>query len=197
MSLCVDCKAAGIDAVATRKIGKLYYCSSHARKYFPMGAALPPEDPQIAQRADIEKWVDESAEKEETAMPLTKGLDWDAIARDYQGGMSADKCAQKYGCHHTTVRSQLKKRGVYKPGAARRRQPLRASHALARPTAAPEPAIEKAGSAAPLALETGETLALPSNGQARCRVAMFEVEGDATAVQHAVDAIKAALEARG
>lgn len=97
MSLCVDCKAAGIDAVAIRKIGKLHYCSSHARKYFPMGAALPPENPHIEQ---IE---------EET---MSKRLDPQAILADHKAGMSDVEIAKKYGCHFTSVSKTLLRLGV-------------------------------------------------------------------------------------
>lgn len=176
---CVDCKAAGIEAAATRVANGKGYCSSHARKYFPVGAQMPPANQQILEMTHIH-------EEEKQNMPAIKNLDWDAITADYQGGMSADQCAAKYGCHHTTVRNQLAKRGIYKPGTARRKAAH--THQAIVPVAPKVAAIER---------PTGETpVPLAANSRTRCRVAMFEVEGDATSVQHAVDAIKAALESR-
>jgi len=189
MSLCVDCKAAGIEAAGTRRVNGRDYCSSHARKYFPMGATLPPLNPQIAQ---IEKWVDESAQKE-GGMPLIKGLNKQQIVEDYKSGMSYSEVARKHGCNSNTVFYHVKKAGL--AGNVRPRAPRAAA-----PAAAPEPqAIVKSEAAPPAPIEAraAESPAPQAKGQARCRVAMFEVEGDATAVLSAVEAVKAALLNRG
>lgn len=123
-------------------------------------------------------------------MSEVKHLDWDAIARDYQAGISADQCAAKYGCHHTTVRVQLGKRGIYKPGRPRQRRDRGEqadSHALMPAGAKPLKVFH---------VDEPQASAPTPNGHARCRVAMFEVEGSETAVRDAVNAIKAALENR-
>ncbi|HLI02761.1 MAG TPA: hypothetical protein VFC10_07325 [Terriglobia bacterium] len=166
---CIDCSAAGIDAPATRIVDGKGYCSSHARKYFPPGATLPPE-------------LSESVTREGTSM-RTK-IDVDGIVADYKAGTPVMDLAEKYGCHHTYVRGVLKKHGIYGTMPAQRRGRVPrdiAPRKDAAVTAVPAGSVE---------------ISEQQRGQARCRVAMFEVEGDATSVQHAVDAIKAALESR-
>ncbi len=177
---CVDCKAAGVTAAATRIQNGKGYCSSHARKYFKDGFQLPPDD-EIAQ----------IAHQEETKMGARKKLDRKQIAADYASGMSADQIAAKHCAHHTTIRVILKKEGVYKPGVWGGPRKPREEHAEIVKASETHTKIDRAES------NTGETpVPQKANGHARCRVAMFEVEGDAAAVLHAVDAIKGALESR-
>lgn len=168
---CVDCKASGVKAVATRILNGKGYCSSHARKYFPPGAQLPPEGAQIL-----------IPEKKEGTMEGQK-FDRAEVAREYQAGTPVQAIADRHGVHHTTIRGALKKMNIYKMGERRLAPKPREEKSIVsapRPIVRPAPADNNA----------------PAQGRARCRVAMFEVEGDATSVQHAVDAIKAALESR-
>jgi len=160
-------------------VGKTPKCGEHAAPAFPSWAALP----QVGEGSAL-------PQRQEDPMPVSKNIDVEALKRDYASGLSTPKIGEKYDISSSTVAYHLNKAGV------EMRQGGPGNRAAISKAAAKTPrqnGIAKAGAA----VAEPEPLPASPNGHARCRVAMFEVEGSPEAVMAAVAAVRAALEHRG
>jgi hypothetical protein len=138
-------------------------------------------------------------EKEETKMGRFPRTDVDLIAykADYEAGMSASDLERKYVLGQGTTSKWAHKAGCIMRGSGYQRDAHRTNGSHPHPKLHRKTAIVKAAPKPAVILSEAKDLALPANGtgngHTRCRVAMFEVEGDQAAVLAAIEAVKTAL----
>lgn len=197
--LCVDCKAAGIEAEATRVKDGKGYCSSHSRKYFPPGAQMPPASSRLEEEAQamkekLEELIAQGKTTAEIAEALGKTKSATYGLLEYYKLKANRKICSVAGCckplqnsNDTGMCAPHSRKSGAEPAARLPRVPAKraaaAAQAVTAIAVAPAASVEMVPPAAPSS----------AAARARCRVAMFEVEGDAAAVQSAVEAVKAAL----
>jgi hypothetical protein len=125
--------------------------------------------------------------KEEITMPARK-IDLEELRRRFSGDKSAIDLAAEMGVRPAVIRHALGTLGLKARACRGRPKSVQ--------TAQPKAAIVKAVHSR--VTQTAQIPEASANGQpkARCRVAMFELEGSEAAVLAAVEAVKAALERR-
>jgi len=134
-------------------------------------------------------------EREETEMGRQprKDVDLAAYKADYEAGLPVKELERKYNIGRGTTSKWAHRAGCLMRGSGFR------SHAHGNGSdpahkAKRKTAIVKAAAQPAVILSEAKDLALPANGtHTRCRVAMFEVEGDQAAVLAAIEAVKTAL----
>jgi len=193
MAECAYCVEAGRPgSVALRVVRGKGVCNAH----------LPDRSFPVVMHAPEVRSRKPEVRIEEGKMPARKiNLDVQGMKRDYLSGMNSSDVGDKYGVHFSTVCMKLKAMGV-EMRKGKGRPPVGEAQREAWRAKRKAKAIVKAGPVIPSGregsgLEARSIAAARDDGngapKARCRLAMFEVEGDAASVQAAVEAVKAAL----
>jgi len=110
--------------------------------------------------------------------------------------MSDREIAKELGCSDVTICHHRKVLGL--PPVGRKGRRPRGDGAAASPAPKPIRAHSIVKAEHPQMAQITQTAEAPANGagRARCRVAMFEIEGTEAAVMRAIDAVQSALAAR-
>jgi len=190
---CYFCKVGGhVGSVATRIITwdgqERGVCNDHLPdKSFPAIVQMPPKSVGA---------IRESAVLKENEMPRKMEIDENELRRLHAQGLADGAIGAQLGCAASTIHLRRKRLGLPSNGGRRpsgsvgttRRVPRTKSHSTMKIVKVERPGIVPVPKAP--AQDDGNVSGQP---KARCRVAMFEVEGSAEAILQAVEAVKAAL----
>jgi hypothetical protein len=131
-------------------------------------------------------------QREETKMGRQRReIDLESLKADYEGGMPGAEMQNKYKISRTRLSTWARRAGcVIRRGSRPQPKPQRKAAMVKVPQSE---ILRSAQNDKSGAANDSAAKAASANGHTRCRVAMFEVEGDQAAVLAAIEAVKTAL----